>query len=195
RLINEKMKGIIMLRNSETAHDRVAEEIESLPYGFDDLNNGFRTLVAALRLHGLSVLRADEAKELIGDDDDLWAEMSSPSVWVYARSVLDLSRDLRKRIEQRSTPEYVADSNRVIKANLMEQQRLLKLLEEFYTDRQVNFFSQLIVETLYDYDGASYLRPQGASVRLIMDDATQRDWFEEGRTEMLEFGNFLVKKL
>ena len=184
-----------MLRNSETAHDRVAEEIESLPYGFDDLNNGFRTLVAALRLHGLSVLRADEAKELIGDDDDLWAEMSSPSVWVYARSVLDLSRDLRKRIEQRSTPEYVADSNRVIKANLMEQQRLLKLLEEFYTDRQVNFFSQLIVETLYDYDGASYLRPQGASVRLIMDDATQRDWFEEGRTEMLEFGNFLVKKL
>ncbi|WP_165036691.1 hypothetical protein [Candidatus Protofrankia californiensis] len=184
-----------MNQSNERNHALITEEIERLPQGFDDLSEGFLVLVAALRLHGFSIQRADEAKEPVDDSDDLWAEMGSPSVWIYARSALELSRNLRKNIEQRNTPEYMRDSNRVIRANLEEQRRLLGLLEEFYAQHTpVSFHARLIVETIDD-QGESYLKPQGASVRVIMGSDAQKKWRDEGQTEMLAFAKFLADKL
>lgn len=174
----------------------IAEEITHLPEGFHySLSRGFLALVAALQLHGFAVRRADEAKPLIGEGDDLWREMRAPAIWIYNQQTTELSKKLQANIKQHSMPQYTKDSNHVIRTNLSEQYRLLALLEKFYTGHQpISFHSKLIVETIGD-QGESSLKPQGGDVRIIQDEAVQKGWDKMFRAEMLEFGEFLMKEL
>jgi hypothetical protein len=182
-----------MDKRTETTH-LIAEEVDNLPQGFDALSKGFLVLVAALRLHGFSIVRADEAKAHVTNNDNLWLELQPPSVWVQSRVVAKIRYGLQENIEHHGTPEYIADSNKVITADLSEQRRLLVLLDEFYqTHGSRSVYTRLITET--DSQGGFTLKPQGASIRIIMDEATQKTWYAEFRAEMLAFGDFLAGKM
>ncbi len=186
-ICNNKM---IMDELSPTSKALIQAEVDRLPQAFhEDFSDKFLLLLAALRLHKFSIQHADEGKDVVAADDDLWAQMGHPSVCLYARTASDLARKLRSL--ERSTPEYIDCSNQIIQANLREQQRLLALLEAFYQEHIApSFCSRLIVETIDD-QGESYLKPQGASVRLLMDGKIQTVWLRQGQAELYAFARFL----
>lgn len=172
----------------------IDDEVENLPEHYKAMfSESFLMLLAALRLHGFNIVHADEAKEKVGDTDDLWAEIGHPSVWFGSIRAVDFARELRDLM--RDTPEYAACSNQAIRANLAEQQRMLELLDEFYGLRApVSFYSRLIVENIDDL-AESYLKPQGANIRIAQDDNVQQKWDEDFRLELLTFTKFLADKL
>src|SRR5690606_23366606 len=89
-------------------------------------------------------------------------------------------------------PEYQKLSNEVIRQNLAQQRRLLDLLASFYENHTpTTFEARLIVETI-DM-GESNLRPQGASVRLALDDEQmQAEWAKASAAELSAFADFLL---
>lgn len=167
------------------------QEVDNLPDHFHDaFDKDFLKLLAALRLHGFHILRADQASPIV-NSDNLWIELSHPSVLIY-------SPDAPKRKLEVAEPgslEYTQLTNEVIKANLREQQRLLVLMEEFYKGHYPpSFDARLIVETI-DL-GESCLRPQGASVRVILEESvTQEMQDKEFSSELIAFTTFLIDKL
>lgn len=166
----------------------MVREIANLPDHFHKaFSREFLTFLAVLRLHGLSIIRADESQSVV--TGSLWAELSHPSVWFRSPLVSRLERE-RKDLKA-GTPAYDDLNDRILRANLLHQQKLLDLLEEFYNRRATSFWSRLIVETI-DL-GESYLRPQGASVRLTWKDHnTQAKWLAESRAEIDAFTVFLI---
>lgn len=171
---------------------RLEEEIADLPAHYHDtFSQDFILLLAALRLHGFSIQRADEARSTMKPDEDLWPELSHPSVWMHAPSApMDA---LRKAAP--GSPEHTRLSNEVIRANLADQEWLLSLLGEFYaTHLPTSFQARLILETVEL--GETCLRSQGASVRFILDDSRERAlWLKESQAEMRAFAAFLAEKL
>ena len=175
-----------------TNTSRLEEEIADLPAHYHDtFSQDFIRLLAALRLHGFSIQRADEALSAIKSDEDLWPELSHPSVWMHAPSApMDA---LHKAAP--GSPEHTQLSNEVIRANLADQEWLLSLLGEFYaTHSPTSFQARLILETVEL--GETCLRSQGASVRIILEDDRERaQWLKESQTEMRAFAAFLAEKL
>lgn len=158
----------------------------------DNFSHGFLLLLAALRAHGFRVSRADEATEFVRPTDDLWSELSHPSVCLHAPDAGELTRSLRE--VQAGSTEYVKHSNELIRANLSEQQRLLTLLDEFYEVHvPVSQRARLIIETVDQ--GESVLRPQSASVRLVESVDVQDKWIKDYRIEMLTLAKFMSDKL
>lgn len=177
-----------MTKNSS----QLAEAIQDLPAHYHDtFSKDFILLLAALRLHGFAIQRADEASATIKPGQDLWPELSHPSVWIHAPSApVD---ELRKA--EPGSVEHTRLSNAVIRANLADQERLLNLLSEFYTTHSpASLQARLILETI-DL-GETCLRSQGASVRVILEDSRdQGQWLKESRAEMSAFAAFLAEKL
>lgn len=164
------------------------DEIQRLPAHYhESFSNGFLELLAALRLQGFTIQRADEASP-VEEQADLWPELSHPSVWLYEPSAP--VNELRKA--KRGTREHRELTNQVIRANLAQQRRLLALLADFYqAHTPPPFPAQLIIETI-DL-GETCLRPQGASVRLVLDDEHQKQWLQEFRIEMKSFADYLIQ--
>ena len=174
-------------------HDQtpLKHEIAKLPNHLKQaLSPPFLTVLAALKLHGFLVLRADETLPRISPDTNLWAELSHPSVWIHAQGAP--THQLKHATA--GTAEHTQLTNQVITANLTQQQRLLGLLDEFYKQHTPSsFYARLIVETI-DL-GESMLRPQGASVRIILNsEAMQRHWAKQGTQEFYAFAEFLAHK-
>lgn len=173
--------------------DRVTsleEALEDLPEHYHDtFSDDFLQVLAALDIHGFAIQRADEAVSIVGKEHDLWPELSHPSVWIYAPTAP--TNELHQA--EPGSPEHTRLSNEVIRANLLEQQRLLDLLEAFYSQRTpASFRARLIVETVEL--GESYLRSQGASVRTILDEtASQAQWLDESMDEFAAFADFLTE--
>lgn len=169
-------------------NQQLTDALNSLPDHYHEtFNDDFITLLAALRMHGFTIQRADEAKATVTDKDDLWSELSHPSIWLCspAAPTSELQR------AEPGTTTYTRLMNKVVRVNLKEQQRLLSLLNEFYTDHEpVSFQARLIAETIEL--GESYLRAQGASVRIALDDAHQELWLKEARAELQVFADFLI---
>jgi hypothetical protein len=165
------------------------EEIQRLPAHYHEtFSNGFLELLAALRLHGFAIQRADEAALVTDADHDLWSELSHPSIWLHEPSAP--ANKLRRT--EPSTPEHKELINRVIRANLAAQRRLLALLAGFYSRHTpTSLPSRLIIETI-DL-GETCLRPQGASVRLVLDEEDQRRWLQDSRVEMKHFADYLTE--
>lgn len=173
------------MNNSDIENAAVAQ----LPDHYKDtFGYDFLKLLAGLQLHGFSIQRADEAKTAVSSDEDLWVELSHPSVWIHEPSAPIY---LLKRATPGS-PEYQKLSNEVIRQNLAQQRRLLELLDTFYkTHTPTTFEARLIVETV-DM-GESNLRPQGASVRITLDDEQmQSEWAKAGTEELSSFADFLL---
>ena len=175
-----------------TNASRLEEEIADLPAHYHDtFSQDFILLLAALRLHGFFIQRADEVRSAMKPDEDLWPDLSHPSVWIYAPSApVDA---LRKAAPD--SVEHARLSNEIIRANLADQEWLLSLLSEFYaTHSPTSFQARLILETVEL--GETCLRSQGASVRVILDDSRERaQWLKESQAEMRAFAAFLAEKL
>lgn len=172
-------------------HQALAETLKSLPsHYYDNFTDDFILLLAGLEQHGFTILRADEAANYTGGQN-LWTELSHPSVWLSAPLEPGALSNLRSA--KPGTPEHTEYINQTIHANLLEQQRLLILLEEFYSKRDSSFYAKLIVETVER--GESYLRSQGSSMRLILEDKkVQALWLKASNAEMLAFATFLINK-
>ena len=168
---------------------QLTEAIEDVLDEFPDTyGEVFVRLIAALRIHGFSILRADEATTIIADDADLWAELGYPSVWLYAPS----APTGKFRDSEPGSDEHTRLLDKVLRANRVELQHLLTLLEAFYEQHTpVSFTARLIVEMI-DGPSESYLRPQGSGVRLILDEAKQRAELEDYMREFDAFGEFLA---
>lgn len=173
-----------------TQHDFIKPEvIDSLPVALKDFSPTFVRVLAALHHHDFFITRADEARPTVDKTRELWQELSHPSVWIQSKEAPALTRMLQKATPGSS--EHTRLTNQIILANLSEQRRLFESLQSFYQNHQApSFATQLIIETI-DL-GDSYLRSQGASVRLVMDTAVQRSWYEECVAEFTAFANFLV---
>lgn len=171
---------------------KLKKEITSVLSAHPELSERFARLLACLRLLGFTIVRADEAKMSVGAEDDLWSELSHPSVWIRSSSAPSLINKLRS-----SDPEsakHAKLTSQLIRANLHEQARLIGLLNEFYSHHTpASFMTRLIVETV-DL-GESYLRPQGASIRVIAGDDLQKRLYAESNAEVLAFAKFLATKL
>jgi hypothetical protein len=168
----------------------LAETTANLPDHYHDMFSAtFLRLLAALTLHKFSIQRADEALMVIDSTHDLWPELSHPSVWLCSSSAP--MRDLQTA--EPGSQNYTQLSDAVIRANLSEQHRLLLLLEEFYDNHKpISFYSRLIIETI-DM-GESNLRPQGASIRIILKDpAIQKQWINDSNAELNAFTDFLIR--
>jgi hypothetical protein len=168
------------------------DELDNLPTHYrETFSYNFLILLAALRLHGFSIQRADEAVPVIAADKDLWPELSHPSVWLSSMSAP--TNELQKA--EPGSPAHTIYTNQVIRAHLTEQRRLLELLEAFYAMHvPASFYARLIAETV-DI-GETYLRSQGASVRITLEDEQlQTQWLEQSQLEMTAFSLFLVNKL
>jgi hypothetical protein len=167
----------------------LTEAIKNLPDHFrDTFSDDFLKVLAALDMHGFAIQRADEAVPVVPKEHGLWSELSHPSIWIYrpAAPMNELQQ------AEPGSPEHARLTNAVIRANLLEQQRLLELLEAFYSQHEpVSFSARLIVETVEL--GESYLRSQGASVRIILNDtAMQSQWHDESMAEFSAFADFLA---
>lgn len=178
--------GIIM-------NQLLEDEIDKLGEGFHRaLSHGLLSLVAALRLHGFAVQRADEPKEYV-EPDNLLAEMGTPSVWIYAQSTIDQVKT-RKTMDIHD-PGYAALDNQIVSDNLKAQLRLVNLLGEFYEHHApASFYARLIVETMED-DAESNLTNQGSSIRVILSKDEQEKLIRELHAEALAFSEFLARKL
>lgn len=166
------------------------ELFDNIPdHYYDNFSDDFVTVLAALRWHGFTILRADEGKEAV-DEQNLYAELSHPSIWLHAASTADLAKKLPKLTP--GSLQHTGHVNQIIRANLLEQKRLLALLEEFYKTRTPSFYARLIVET--HGLGETYLRSQGSSVRIMLEDEKlQKQWLKDSNTELLAFAKFLVE--
>lgn len=172
----------------------IAEEAKKLPQQYQDsFSEGFIMLLVALHLHGLTILRADEAKATVDEGDNLQEQLDRPSVWLQSSQAGELTDKLSET--KPGTDERLECTNKLIRANLAEQKRLLDLLDKFYESHTpASARSHLIIETTQQ--GESYLRPQGASSRIVLaKHADQKPWLEEFQAEMLAFAEFLVSKL
>ena len=172
----------------------IEQEIERLGEGFHrTLGRELLVLVAALRLHGFAVQRADGSEDLLDKSSEIWAEMNTPSIWLYAKSTMELYSKMQKMAID--DPEYLKLNDYITRQNLTEQHRLLRLLEEFYSRHTpASFYSRLIVQAFGD-EGESGLVPQGANAGIIMPNDERRRLHGEFLAEMLAFGNFLANKL
>lgn len=170
----------------------LTSELRNLPpHYYDTFSDEFLELLAALRLHGFMIQRADEALPVIPSDQDLWVELGHPSIWLGARGT-----PLRElRAAEPGSAEQVKYINQVIRANLSEQRRLLTLLDDFYADHvAASFYARLIADTT-DY-GETYLRSQGACVRTILEDPQQQElWLKDSQAELIAFTEFLASRL
>lgn|GEM_PF-5662567 len=143
-----------------------------------------------MRLRSFTIQRADEAKPVVEAGDDLWSEMGHPSVWLHVPS----NDSNRLSTLEPESEEYALLLNKVIRANLAEQARLLTLLEKFYINHtSMSFYSRLVVETI-DL-GESCLKPQGATIRPILDSEMQQRQNDESEVELAAFSEFLVNQL
>lgn len=173
-----------------TNNQRFTEAFTNLPDHYHEtFSDDFLILLAGLRMYGFTIQRADEAKVTVDEDDDLWSELSHPSVWLHAPS----APTGEPRKAEPGSAAHTRLMNGVIRLNLKEQQRLLALLSDFYTNREpVSFQARLIVETIEL--GETCLRTQGASIRLTLDDAHQELWLKEAQTELRAFADFLIDR-
>lgn len=169
----------------------IANAVKNLPPHYRDaFSDDFLKLIACLRLHGFSIQRADEALPPPEAKRDLWTALSHPSIWLYNPE----APTAELRAAEPGSPEHQHLINIAIQKNLTEQKRLIDLLAKFYTAHTpATFQAGLIVETI-DL-GETCLRPQGASVRLILDDQNQREWLHASQHELNTFADFLASKL
>ncbi|WP_410613956.1 hypothetical protein [Amycolatopsis sp. lyj-109] len=183
---NHKKNTVMKASN----HSPLTEEFNNLPEHFTEaFYEDLLWTLAALRLHGFSILRADESHE-VDEQDDLWSELSHPSIWMQARTAPALTRRLREA--KPGSAEHTRINNDLIRANLTEQRRLLDLLKGFYGQHTASsFHARLIVETIDQ--GESYLRPQEASVRTIASKREQKDWLKQANDELAAFGNYIAE--
>lgn len=118
--------------------------------------------------------------------------MNTPFIWVYAASTSELYVKMQRLAVD--SPEYLEISDYVIRQNLIEQQRLLLLVGEFYDQHTpTSPYSRLIIQTSGD-EGESNLVPQGASVRIVLPKDKQLQLHKEFLSEMKAFGDFLSAK-
>jgi hypothetical protein len=171
----------------------VTDELNHLPEAYDGFSTNFRLLVAAMRMLGFTIARADEAIAIVGPDADLRAESGHPSIRIAPHNSYDL-RESTKATKPGS-PEYLAAMNKSIAANMREQLRLLDLLDGFYDKHTpTSFYARLIAQT--NEVGETNLKPQGADVRVILPkEEWQRQLLEESNAEMLMFAHYLCEKI
>lgn len=171
-------------------HSKMAETINNLPsHYYDQFSDNFVIVLAALRLHSFTILRADEG--IAENTKELWQELSHPSILLHSPATIPLRDKMRKT--QPGSPDHTAYSNKIIQANLREQSRLLALLAEFYEKYTPPFYSRLIAETVEL--GDTYLRSQGASVT-VLEKKTQRERdIQNNQKELQRFAEFLVSKI
>src|SRR6266568_6015322 len=101
----------------------IAGEIDSLPEHFHDtFSSEYLNVLAILRLHSFVILRADEA-EILEPGQDLWPELSHPSVWLCAPAAQRFIRPFRDA--EPGSYDHTSYLNQIIAANLKSQQALL----------------------------------------------------------------------
>lgn len=173
------------------AQTQLAQELQHLPAHYrENFSREFLQLIAALRLHDFLIVRADEAYDEDSIKRNMYIEAGHPSVWIHSLEAAGLQARLRQA--EPESAEYEALLNKTMRANLLEQQRLLGLLERFYNNHIApSFYARLIVETI-DL-GETCLKAQGGSVRLVLaDEASRQQWLESMRYELAAFTSFLV---
>lgn len=182
-----------MSKITNAVHPLVVQELKNLPEAYDDFSTEFRLLLATMRVHGFSIYRADEAIPVVGPDKSLWAEAGHPSVLIQPRSDAFTLREA-VRVAVPGSQEHTEATNRLVRANLLEQQRLLGLLDEFYEDRSPYFYARLVTQT--DSLDGTRLKPQGGDIRVILENEEwQQEWFEESNAELQAFAYFLNAQL
>lgn len=171
--------------------------IANLPQGFTERNfsHDFLLLIAMLHVYDFMIVRADEAQEYINPKDDLYYYAGSPSIEFRAKESTKLLSSYHEAIEKATSPDdkVISEiSNRIMNVNLKEEQRMLALLEEFYTTHSTTLPHRLIIEN-NDLFG-SRLRPQGSTTQPFLSKDQQRQRANEGQSEMVSFGQFLMQK-
>lgn len=170
----------------------VADELHRLPEAYDGFGSNLRLLVAAMRVLGFTIVRADEATDVIGQDADLWSESGHPSIWIAPHNSYSLKEAIKAA--EPGSPEYTDAMNKSIAVNMHEQLRLLDLLDGFYDSHTpASFYARLIAQT--NMAGETYLKSQGADARVTLPkEEWQRQLFEESNAEMLAFAHYLCQK-
>lgn len=172
----------------------------NLPHGFTSRSNDrdFMYLIAILRsLYGFSIARPFEIQEYIDKEkDDLSYYSLCPSIIFNYADFGILMQEYHTAKEQATKPDdeaLFAITNKIKHESLKEQWRMMQLLEEFYTTRQpTSFYARLIVE---DHEiGSGHLKPFGAAIQVMLDSKSQKEAANDGRSEMLAFGVFLMNK-
>jgi hypothetical protein len=173
---------------SKQYNPQLTEAIEDVLDEFPDTyGKAFVRLIAALRIHGFSIYRADEATEVIISGTDLWSELGCPSILFYSKS----APTGKWRDSEPGSDEYAYLLDKVLRANLAERRHLLALLEAFYAQHTPVSFTARLIVGMYD-STKPILQSQGAGTRLLLDETKQRAELEDYMREFDAFGEFLA---
>ncbi len=116
-----------------------------------------------------------------------------PFVYVISETHLEHIQIL-KSFKMPYGDDYFALSEKIKRANLQQQDLLLKILGEFYLDKQTPIEHRLIVETMAL--GTSRLACQGAQSIDATAGNSQRDaWLFKAQEEFADFTKLLIKKV
>jgi hypothetical protein len=98
-----------------------------------------------------------------------------------------------RKIARPADPEYKSLRDRARRLNLKERQKLIPLLEEFYSDRTVKYVNRLII-TPIGAEG-SRLKCQGAEMAYLATGSSKSKPLKDHQTEIRDFTNYLRQTL
>lgn len=151
--------------------------VDKLGRGIDE---GIKETLAGLSLFGINTTASCEGHK----DHGTFA----PYIDIEAKEALKV-KQLR---ENKSDKEIEQLNQQIEKINLKERLKLIKLLDEFYSKRQVSFHKRLTIQS--KARGWSRLESIGAELQLIADPETQSKHLSEYQEEMRAFTEFLKRK-
>lgn len=82
-----------------------------------------------------------------------------------------------------------------IRYNLLEANRLLDLLANFYKDKKTSTYVQLVVESIGGGLGGYRVYPQGSLIITLKTRYEKLIWLKSAQSEMDAFAEFLIDKL
>lgn len=161
----------------EQAKKETAERVEKLGQHVDD---GVLDTVTVLRMRGFNPIDACE-----GHSDRV---TGGPYVMFEADGSNELMQKL-VALQDANSDEYKELYAQITHLNLGEVQKLLKLVGEFYDQRDTPHTERLVIRCF----GPSVpkLMCQNADLGEIMDDSERRNLLSDNQLEMMAFTNFL----
>ena len=164
----------------EQAKKETAQRVADLGQHVDD---GVLDTVTALRMRGFNPVDACE-----GHDDRV---TGGPYVMFEAEGSNELMQKL-VRLEDPNADEYKELYAQITRLNLGEVQKLLKLVGEFYDQRDTPHAERLIIRCF----GPSVpkLMCQNADLGDVMDERDRKNLLSDNQLEMMAFTNFLKEQ-
>ncbi len=161
----------------EQAKKETAERVEKLGQHVDP---GVLDTVTALRMRGFNPIDACE-----GHDDRV---TGGPYVMFEAEGSNELMQKL-VALQNSESDEYKELYAQITRLNLREVQKLLKLVGEFYEQRDTPHAERLIIRCF----GPSVpkLMCQNADLGDVMDESERKNLLSDNQLEMMAFTNFL----